>query len=157
MVADVYPRASIDDVMTMDARLSVAVAQPRFYAVLSGLFAAFALLLAASGVYGLVSYTVAQRQGEIGIRVALGAQRGDIVALVLRQGALLIAAGTVGGWLAALASSRVLESWMFGVTTDDRLTFVTAPVVLVAVALVACWMPARRATRVDPVETLRFE
>ena len=157
VVAVVYPRVSIDDVMTMDARLSVAVAQPRFYAVLSGLFAGFALLLAVSGVYGLVSYTVAQRQGEIGIRVALGAQRGDIVALVVRQGALLIAAGTLGGWLAALASSRILESWMFGVTTDDRLTFVTAPVVLVAVALVACWLPARRATRVDPVETLRFE
>ena len=156
-VAHVYPRASIDDVMTMNARLSVAVAQPRFYAILSGLLAWFALFLAVSGVYGLVSYTVAQRRGEIGIRRALGAERADIVALVVRQGALLIAVGTAGGWLTALATGRVLESWLFGVTSADHLSFVAAPLVLVAVAVVACWLPARRATRLDPVETLRFE
>ena len=156
-VADVYPRASIDDVMTMNARLSVAVTQPRFYAILSGLVAGFALLLAVSGVYGLVSYTVAQRRGEIGIRTALGAERSDVVTLVVRQGALLIAVGTVGGWLTALATGRVLESWLFGVTSADRLTLIAALLVLVAVAVVACWLPARRATQVDPAETLRFE
>ena len=156
-VAEAHPRARLDDVMTMDGRLSLAVAQPRFYAVLVGLFAALALLLAAAGIYGLLSYTVAQRRGEIGIRMALGARRGDILGLVVRQGAMLVAAGAVVGLAAAAASSRVLESFLYGVATDDRLTFVAAPLVLVAVALVACWLPARRATRVDPMEVLRFE
>ena len=156
-VVEAHPRATIEDVMTMDGRLSLAVAQPRFYAFLVGFFAALALLLAASGIYGLLSYTVAQRRGEIGIRMALGARRGDILGLVVRQGALLVVAGAVVGLGAAAASSRVLESFLYGVTTDDRLTFVAAPLVLVAVALIACWLPARRATRVDPMEVLRDE
>jgi len=156
-VAEAHPRAEIDDVMTMDARLSLAVAQPRFYAYLVGFFAALALFLAASGIYGLLSYTVAQRRGEIGIRMALGARRGDILALVIRQGAVLVAAGAVVGLAGAAASSRVLESFLYGVATDDRLTFVAAPLALAAVALVACWLPARRATGVDPMEVLRFE
>ena len=136
-VAAAHPRAPIEDVMTMDARLSTAVAQPRFYAGFVDFFAALAVFLAAAGIYGLLSYTVAQRRREIGIRMALGAQRGDILALVVGQGAALIAAGAVAGVFAAAASSRVLESFLFGVTTDDRLTFVAAPLVLVAVALVA--------------------
>ena len=156
-VVEAHPRAELEDVMTMDARLSIAVAQPRFYAVLVGFFAALAVLLAASGIYGLLSYTVAQRRGEIGIRMALGARRGDILGLVVRQGAVLVAAGAVVGLAGAAASSRVLESFLYGVATDDRLTFVAAPLVLVAVALVACWLPARRATRVEPMEVLRFE
>ncbi len=156
-VAEAHPRAEIDDVMTMVARLSLAVAQPRFYAYLVGFFAALALFLAASGIYGLLSYTVAQRRGEIGIRMALGARRGDILALVIRQGAVLVAAGVVVGLAGAAASSRVLESFLYGVAADDRLTFVAAPLALAAVALVACWLPARRATRVDPMEVLRFE
>ena len=156
-VAEAHPRAEIEDVMTMDGRLSLAVAQPRFYAVLVGVFAALALLLAASGIYGLLSYTVAQRRGEIGIRMALGARRGDILGLVVRQGTMLVATGVVVGLAGAAASSRVLESFLHGVATDDRLTFVAAPLVLAAVALVACWLPARRATRVDPMEVLRFE
>ena len=120
-------------------------------------FGAVALLLAMLGVYGLLSHTVAQRRGEIGIRMALGARTGHVLALVVRQGALLIAAGVWLGLLAAAASSRVLESFLFGVTTGDHLTFVAAPLVLIAVALVACWLPARRATRIDPLETLRLE
>jgi predicted permease len=151
------PQATLGPVMTMAARLSAAVAQPRFYAVFVGSFAGLALLLAAFGIYGLLSYTVAQRRGEIGIRMALGARRGDILALVVRQGAALVAAGGVIGLFAAAASSRVLESLLYGVTADDRLTFAAAPLVVVAVALVACWLPARRAARVEPVETLRFE
>ena len=156
-VVEAHPRARLEDVMTMDGRLSLAVAQPRFYAVLVGSFAALALLLAASGIYGLLSYTVAQRQGEIGIRMALGARRGDILGLVVRQGATLVAAGAVVGLAGAAASSRVLESFLYGVTADDRLAFVAAPLLLVAVALVACWLPARRATLVEPMKTLRFE
>ncbi len=151
------PQARLGAVMTMEARLSTAVAEPRFYAVFVGSFAGLALLLAALGIFGLLSYTVAQRRGEIGIRMALGARRGDILALVARQGAALVAIGAVAGLAGAAASSRVLESLLHGVSSDDLLTFVAAPLVLVAVALVACWLPARRATRVDPIEALRVE
>ena len=151
------PQARLGTVMTMEARLSTAVAEPRFYAVFVGSFAGLALLLAALGIFGLLSYTVAQRRGEIGIRMALGARRGDILALVARQAAVLVAVGAATGMAAAAASSRVLETLLHGVATDDLLTFVAAPLVLLAVALVACWLPARRATRVNPIEALRFE
>ena len=156
-VAEAHPSATIDNVSTLAARLSAAVAQPRFYASIVGFFAALALFLAAFGLYGLLSYVVAQRRREIGVRMALGAQRGSIVALVVRQGAMLIAAGAVAGLLAAAASSRVLEGFLYGVSTGDRLTFAVAPLVLVAVALVACWLPARRATRIEPMNVLRVE
>ena len=151
------PQARLGTVMTMEARLSTAVAEPRFHAVFVGSFAGLALLLAALGIFGLLSYTVAQRRGEIGIRMALGARRGDILALVARQAAVLVAVGAVAGMAGAAASSRVLESLLHDVATDDLLTFAAAPLVLVAVALAACWLPARRATRVDPVEALRVE
>ena len=155
--AAAHPRATLEDVMTMDARLSATFAQPRFYAVFAGFFAALALFLAAAGLYGLLSYTVAQRRCEIGVRMALGAQRRNVVALVVRQGAALVAAGAVAGLLAAAAASRILESFLFGVTPYDHLTFVGAPLSLAAVALVACWLPARRATLIDPMDTLRAE
>ena len=156
-VAGTRPGASAESVMTMDARLSAAVAQPRFYAVLVGCFAALAFFLAAFGVYGLFSYTVAQRRGEIAIRMALGARRGDVLALVVGQGAALVAAGTVVGLAAAAAASRILESFLYGIATDDLVTFVAAPFVLVAAALFACYVPARRAARIAPMEVLRFE
>ncbi len=151
------PRAVLVDVMTMDARVSAAVAQPRFYAVFVGFFAALALFLAAFGVYALLSYTVSQRRREIGVRMALGAQRGEVLALVVRQGAGLVAAGTLVGLVAAAGSSRLLESFLFGVAADDRLTFVSAPLVLAGVAIVACWLPGRRAARLDPMDALRVE
>ena len=154
-VVEAHPRGTIDDVMTMDARLSLAVAQPRFYAGFVGSFAALALFLAAFGVSGLLSYTVAQRRREIGVRMALGAQPGDIVSLVVRQGAALIATGAAAGLFAAAASSRVLESFLYGVTTSDGLTFVLAPLVLIAVAVFSCWLPARRATRINATDALR--
>ena len=155
--AAAHPRAVIEDVMTMDARLSARVAQPRFYAVFAGFFAALALLLAASGLYGLLSYTVAQRRREIGIRMALGAQRRDIVRLVVQQGVSLIAAGAAGGLLAAASASRILESFLFGVTPHDHFTFVGAPLLLAGVALVACWLPGHRAARMNPIDALRVE
>ena len=141
----------------MDARLSARVAQPRFYAVFAGFFAALALLLAASGLYGLLSYTVAQRRREIGIRMALGAQRRDIVRLVVQQGVSLVAAGAAGGLLAAVSASRILESFLFGVTPHDHFTFVGAPLLLAGVALVACWLPGHRAARMNPIDALRVE
>ena len=151
------PTARIDDLMTMDARLSAAVAQPRFYAVCVGFFAALALFLAAFGIYALLSYTVSQRRREIGVRMALGAQRGAVVALVVRQGAGLVAAGTLLGLLASAVSVRLLGRFVFGVATDDMLTFVAAPLVLAGVALLACWLPGRRAARIDPMDALRVE
>ena len=157
VVTEAHPGATVVDVMTMDARLAAVFVQPRFYAVLVGGFAALALLLAAFGVYGLLSYTVAQRRSEIGIRMALGATRGNIVALVVGQGALLVAAGTVAGMLGAAASSRLIESFLVGVEARDALTLSAAPLLLVGVAFVACWLPARRATRIDPMEALRVE
>ena len=157
VVAEAHPRAAVVDVMTMDARLSAAVAQPRFYAVIVGSFAAVALLLATFGIYGLLSYVVAQRRGEIGIRMALGARRGDVLGLVLRQGASLVSGGVAVGLLAAAATSGLLETFLFGVSTGDRLTFTVVPLALTAVALVACWVPAQRATRVDPMQVLRLE
>ena len=156
-VAEARPGATAASVTTMDARLSAAVAEPRFYAVLVGCFAALAFLLAALGIYGLLSYTVAQRRGEIAVRMALGARRGDVLALVVRQGAALVAAGAVVGLAAAAASSRVLDSFVYGIATDDLVTFVAAPLALVAAALLACYVPARRATRIEPMEVLRFE
>ena len=156
-VAAANPNATVDQVMTMDARLSAAVEQPRFYAVFVGFFAALALFLAAFGIYALLSYTVSQRRREIGVRMALGARPGDVVALVVRQGAGLVAAGAVLGLFGAAGSSRLLESFLYGVAADDPLTFVAAPVALVGVALVACWLPGRRAARIDPMDALRVE
>ena len=118
---------------------------------------ALALFLAAFGIYALLSYTVSQRRREIGVRMALGAQRGDVVGLVVRQGAALAAAGTLLGVLASTGSVRLLNSFLFGVATDDRLVFVVAPLVLAIVALVACWLPGRRAARIDPTDALRTE
>ncbi len=156
-VAAAGPAAGIDQVTTMDARLSAAVEQPRFYAVFVGFFAALALFLAAFGIYALLSYTVSQRRREIGVRMALGARPGDVVALVVRQGAGLVAAGAVLGLFGAAAASRLLESFLFGVGADDPLTFAAAPVALVAVALVACWLPGRRAARIHPMDALRVD
>ena len=156
-VADVHPGAALDDVTTLETRLASSVAQPRFQTVFVASFGAVALLLAALGVYGLLSNNVAQRRREIGVRMALGAQASQVLVLVVRQGVPIVGAGVGLGLLAAAVSSRVLESVLFGVSSGDRLTFVVAPLVLVAVALVACWLPARRATRVDPMEVLRFE
>ena len=150
------PEATLDPVVTMDDRLSSAVAEPRLHAFFVGSLAGLTLVLAAFGVYGLLSYTVAQRQGEIAIRMSLGAGGGQILALVLRQGAAIVGTGTIIGIGAAVASSRLLGSLLYGIATDDRLTFLLAPFVLVAVALLACWLPARRATRVDPMKMLRF-
>ncbi len=145
------------NVATMERIFSDLAAPRRLAALLLALFAALALLMAAVGIYGVISYSVSRRTGEIGVRMALGAGARNIFRLVLREGALLAGLGVAVGLVAAFALTRFLETFLFGVQTRDRATFVAVPVVLAAIALVASWVPARRATRVDPVVALRFE
>ena len=147
----------IDQVRTMEEVVAASLAPNRFNTVLLSLFAGLALVLAAVGVYGVVSYTVSQRTHEIGIRMALGAQGEDVLGLVLRQGMALVGIGLALGLLAALAATRQLASLVYGVSTNDPWTFASVAVALAAVALAANALPARRATRVDPLVALRQE
>jgi len=144
-------------VTTFDEYLGLGFAAPRFLTVLLGLFAALALALAAVGLYGLVSYSASRRTHEIGIRVALGAERGDVLRLVVGQGFKLALIGVVIGTAGALASTRLLSSLLYGVKPTDPATFVAVALVLAVVALAASYIPARRATRVDPMVALRYE
>ena len=137
--------------------VSTSTSSQQFTMWLMTVFGASALLLAAVGLYGLIAYSVAQRTREIGIRIALGAERAGVVALVMRQGLRLAIIGTAVGFAGALALSRLISSLLFGVTSRDPLVFVSAPFLFVVVALLALWWPARRASRVDPVIALRSE
>ncbi|HEX3554069.1 MAG TPA: ABC transporter permease [Thermoanaerobaculia bacterium] len=147
----------VSQVRTMDDILSGTLAQPRVYTLLLLFFAALALALAAVGLYGVVSYTVTQRMHEMGIRMALGAERGDVVWLVLRQGLSLTLTGTVIGLAGALAVTRILTKLLPGVQPGDPLTLTVVALLLIGVALAASYLPARRGSRVDPVVTLRYE
>jgi putative ABC transport system permease protein len=129
----------------------------RFLLMLTGVFAVLAVLLAAIGVYGVMSYVLAQRTREIGIRLALGARRSALVGLVLGQGSRVIAAATVVGVLTAFGAARFMRSQLFGVSVADPVTFVLVPIVLASVALLATYIPARRAAKVDPMVALRSE
>ncbi|HJQ31946.1 MAG TPA: ABC transporter permease [Pyrinomonadaceae bacterium] len=144
-------------VRTVDELLSRSVAQPRFRTLLLTAFSVMALLLASVGIYGVMSYTVARRTHEIGIRVALGAQLGDVLRLVVGQGMRLAVAGIVLGVAGALALARLMSGLLYGVTATDPLTFAGVALLLALVALVACLVPALRATRVDPTVALRYE
>jgi putative ABC transport system permease protein len=145
------------DVKSMRQVVSESVSQPRLYTLLLGIFAALALVLAAVGIYGVMNYSVAQRTHEIGIRMALGAQRADILKMVVGQGMLLAFLGIVLGLVAAFLVTRVMESLLFGVGTRDLATFFIIPLVLAVVAFLSSYIPARRATRVDPMVALRYE
>ncbi len=142
---------------TMEALIRESTAQPRFRTWLIAVFSAFALTLACLGIYGVVAYLVTQRYREIGIRIALGAGRADILQLILGRTFKLAALGIFAGLVAALFLSRFLAAILFGITTHDPITFVTVPFGLIAIALLAAYLPARRATRIDPVRSLRYE
>ena len=142
---------------TMNELLSDVVAEPRFYTMLITLFGAIALILASVGIYSVISYTVTQRTQEFGIRVALGARRTDVLRLVLWQGMRLVIIGLILGLVATIALTRVMQSLLYEVSATDPLTFILISVLLVATAVLACWIPARRAAAVDPMLALRHE
>jgi putative ABC transport system permease protein len=137
--------------------LADSIARNRFTMFLFAVFSGVALVLATIGIYGVMAYSVSQRSGEIGIRMALGAQRGDILGLVFNQGGRLVAAGLACGFVGALLLTRFIATQLYGITAHDPLTFAAIGLLLAAVALLACLIPARRATRVDPMVALRSE
>lgn len=147
----------VSQIRTMNQVLSQSLARRRLYVILLGVFAGVALLLAAAGIYGVVSYSVAQRTREMGIRVALGAERVDILRIIVLQAAKLALAGELAGILVALAVTRLMTSMLFGITAVDPLTFAGVALLLSAVAFTACYIPARRALLVDPMVALRYE
>jgi len=154
-VREIDPALPIYDVMTMNERLSNSIAARRFNLLLLGGFAALALLLAGVGVYGVISYVVTQRTHEIGIRMALGAQSANVAGLFIKQGMSLVLLGVALGSVGAFALTRVMKSLLFGVGATDPPTFAVITLLLISVALLACWIPARRATKVDLMITLR--
>jgi putative ABC transport system permease protein len=156
-VSALDPTQPVSNVRTMEQLVQRSYAKDRFSASLLTVLASLALVLAATGLYSLLSYFVSQRRHELAVRVAVGAQRRDIVRLVLGQGALVVAAGIALGLLGSFIAGRFLSSLLFGVGPTDSLTFVSTPLLLALVALLACYVPAWRATTVDPLTALRSE
>jgi predicted permease len=151
------PDLPIAGMATMDEALAASVAAPRFRTLLLGLFAAAATLIATCGLYGLMAYAVAQRRREIGVRMALGATRPDVLRLVLTRALRIVALGLIVGLAGAAGVTRVLQTFLFGVTPTDPLVFTAVTLLLLAVGLMAAWLPARRATQIDPWAALRAE
>jgi putative ABC transport system permease protein len=156
-LAEIDSNQPLVKVRTMEDNMATTVAQPRFRAWLIGILAMLALVLAAVGVYGVMSYTVTQRTSEIGIRVTLGAQPQDVFRIIVGEGLRLALFGVGVGLVAALVLTRLLRSFLFGISAYDPLTFIGVSVLLTLVAVAASYLPARRATRVDPMIALRYE
>ena len=156
-LAAMDPNLPLGNVRTIDQLLDEAVAPRRLSMLLLACFAGLAMALAAAGVYGVISCSVARRTKEIGVRIALGARPADVLALVLRQGAQVVAAGLLLGLILSFATARTLSAMLFDVAPHDLLTLFTSTVMLATVALVAILVPARRATAVDPVSAIRCE
>ena len=151
------PDLPIESTVTMDEAVAASVAQPRFRTLLVVLFATAATLIATCGIYGLMAYAVTQRRREIGVRMALGADRGDVLRLVLTRALRIVVAGVIVGLAGAVGVTRVLQTFLFGVTPTDPIAFTIVTLLLMAVGLMAAWLPARRATRIDPCAALRAE
>ncbi|HXU39699.1 MAG TPA: ABC transporter permease [Blastocatellia bacterium] len=156
-VHDVDKAQPVSDIRTMESVVSDAITQPRFNLILLGVFGGIALLLSASGIYGVMAYTVSQRTHEIGIRMALGARAGNVLRMVMKQGLQLTATGIALGLMASWVLTRYLSSLLFGISATDAVTFTVVALFLAGVALVACFVPARRASQTDPMEALRYE
>ena len=156
-LGEIDPALPMADIRLMEDVLSRAQARPRFLTLLLSLFSGVALAIATVGIYGVVSYSVARRTKEFGLRMVLGAQGGDVLGLVMKQGAGMILIGVASGLVLAFVFTRLMASLLFGVTATDLPTFASVTILLFGVALAACYIPARRATRVDPIQTLRYE
>jgi putative ABC transport system permease protein len=156
-VLAIDPNLPVSNVGTLDAIVAKSISQQRFYMLLLAVFASVALVLAAIGIFGVLSYAVSQRTREIGIRMALGAQGGSVIGLIVRQAMLLVASGVIAGTVLALFLSQTMAKMLFDIKPTDPTTFVAVAAVLAAVALLASYLPARRATRVDPIVALRAE
>jgi putative ABC transport system permease protein len=141
----------------LEKRIGITLAQPRFNMMLLGVFAGVAMILAAIGIYGVIAYSVAQRTKEIGIRMALGAQKTDVLSLILRQGLVVVGVGLVVGLISSLITTRLMASLLFGIGANDFMTYAIVLTVLGSAALIATYLPARRAMRVDPIDALRSE
>jgi len=152
-----YPDQPLRHVMTLTKTIAESVGDQRMHTVLLGVFAGVGLALALLGVYGVVSYSVARRTQEIGVRMALGAGRADVLRMVLRQGLTLVACGAAIGAAGALGAVRVIASELYGVKSGDPWTFSLSAALILVVGCLACWIPARRAMRVDPMVALRYE
>ena len=148
---------TVANVDSMEHIVAGAVARQRFSMLLLAVFAAVALVLAAVGIYGVMSYSVAQQTHEIGIRMALGAQRSDILRMTVKQGLRLVGLGLIIGLAAAFTLTRVMASLLFGISATDPITFITISIVLLAVAMLASYIPSVRAMRVDPMVALRYQ
>jgi putative ABC transport system permease protein len=147
----------IHRIRTMEEALSISLARRRLSALLTGAFAALALLLSAIGIYGVLAWTVSERTREIGVRLALGAQTGDVLKLVVSQGMKLTSLGLAVGFAASLPAARAMKSLLFGVGAGDPTTFAAIALLLIFTALLACYLPARKATKVDPIVAIRQE
>jgi putative ABC transport system permease protein len=154
---EIDPRMPPYNVQTLRAIVDQFVAQPRLNTLLLGVFACMALLLAAIGIYGVVSFSVAQRTQEIGVRMALGARESDVFRLVLREGAVLAIIGVACGIVLSFAATGAIQSWLFGIERGDAMTFTATSIGLIALAIAASCLPARRAMRVDPLLAMRSE